>query len=279
MQAPSMERDGREGKRCPTGTPPAPEGDSAPPRRYAPAMAAPAPSSWYRFRPSFSWLEHVWKSTVLQDHAALAPLIRRHLPADGVALDIGAHGGQITRLLADLAPRGTVVAIEPSSYSRSVLRLALLARPRANVRIVATALGTAAGLGVMATPIKRRGAMGYGAGSLAPEAGRAAVQELVPVATLDSVVQAMALPRVDFLKIDVEGYEAAVLFGARATLERFRPAILAEVDDARLRRAGTDIHTLWAFLTDLGYQGLGLPEDRPPAVSGDWLFTHPAAGR
>jgi precorrin-6B methylase 2 len=64
---------------------------------------------------------HVWKSTVLQDHEELIPLIRRHLPADGVAIDIGAHGGQITRLLADLAPQGTVVAIEPSSYSRSAM--------------------------------------------------------------------------------------------------------------------------------------------------------------
>jgi FkbM family methyltransferase len=232
-----------------------------------------ASPAWYRFRPSWSWIEHVWKSTVLQDHKDLIPHLRAHLPADGVAIDIGAHGGQVTRLLADMAPSGTVVAVEPSGYSRSVLHLALLARPRRNVRVVATALGEAPGLAMMATPLKRHDAMGYGAASLAPDPERKAVRELVPVATLDALVAAMDLRRVDFLKIDVEGYEAAVLLGARDVLTRFHPAILVEIDNARLLRAGTDIETLWAYLTGLGYVGLGLPEDRPPAVSGDWLFT------
>lgn len=46
----------------------------------------------------------------------------------------------------------------------------------------------------------------------------------VPALRLDS----MALPRVDFIKIDVEGMEAEVLAGADETIRRFRPYMLIE---------------------------------------------------
>ena len=230
---------------------------------------------WFRFRPAWSWLEHVWKSTWLQDHAALGAALRPLLPPDGIALDIGAHGGQVTRLLADLLPRGQVVAVEPSSYARSVLRLNLLARPRPNVAVVATALGREPGVAVLGTPVKRAGAMGYGAASLAPDPGRRAVRELVPVMPLDALVAAMELPRLHLVKIDVEGYETAILQGALGTLRRFRPALVLELARDRLERAGSSPDELWDLLLSLGYAAEALPGPRPGRSDGDWLFRAP----
>jgi FkbM family methyltransferase len=238
--------------------------------------ASPRPAGWFRFRPGRSWLEHLWKSTLRQDHAALAPLLRPLLPPEGVAIDVGAHGGQVTRLLSALVPRGQVVAVEPSSYARSVLRLALLLRGRRNVAVVAAALGAAPGVAVLATPLKRAGAMGYGAASLAPDAARPAVREAVAVVTLDALVAAMALPRVDLLKIDVEGWEEAVLAGAAETLVRHRPALYLEVARQRLERAGSAPEALWRRLEALGYRAEAVPAPRPPMADGDWLFRHAA---
>lgn len=42
--------------------------------------------------------------------------------------------------------------------------------------------------------------------------------------TLDS----LELPRIDFIKMDIEGYEVEALKGAKAVLERFRPTIWVE---------------------------------------------------
>ena len=42
----------------------------------------------------------------------------------------------------------------------------------------------------------------------------------------------------DWIKIDVEGYEARVLRGAAATIARCRPGLFIEVDDANLRGQG-----------------------------------------
>jgi FkbM family methyltransferase len=63
-----------------------------------------------------------------------------------------------------------------------------------------------------------------------------------PMVTIDS----LGLDRLDFLKIDVEGMEIDVLRGARATLERCKPAVLAEV-------VKSDGQELRAFLAGLGY--------------------------
>jgi len=52
----------------------------------------------------------------------------------------------------------------------------------------------------------------------------------VPLTTIDKVVAELGLPRVDFIKMDVEGAEANALTGARETIQRFKPrlAIAAE---------------------------------------------------
>jgi FkbM family methyltransferase len=63
-----------------------------------------------------------------------------------------------------------------------------------------------------------------------------------PMVTVDS----LAVQRLDFLKIDVEGMEIDVLRGARATLERCKPIVLAEV-------IKSDQQQLVNFLQALGY--------------------------
>lgn len=208
----------------------------------------------YRFTPSIGWVTHLWKSLTRQDHAAWREVVQRLLPTNGIAIDVGAHGGQFTRLLARLVPQGMVVAVEPSGYARSVLRPALWGRGVSNVVVVAAALGAEPGVAMLHTPIKRRGDMGYGLANLAVNPPPVGVAEPVAVMTLDALVAALALPRVDFLKADIEGHEAALIAGGRQTLRRYHPALLLEHDATFLTRAGYDPNALWAELMALGYQ-------------------------
>jgi FkbM family methyltransferase len=57
---------------------------------------------------------------------------------------------------------------------------------------------------------------------------------IVPSETLDSV---LAETPVDFIKIDVEGAEMAVLSGARSTLEKNQPVVIVEVLSVNLTEA------------------------------------------
>ena len=211
---------------------------------------------------------------------------------DGTAIDVGAHGGQFTQLLAGIVHRGRVIAIEPSSYARSVLTAALRVRRVGNVTVVQTALGAARGVAMLDTPIKKGGDMGYGLAHIAvgsEAAGGERVRESVTVTTLDALVDTLRLPRVDFIKADVEGYEAALIAGARRTLERHRPPLLLEHDARHLARAGSSLSQLWVELIALCYrphilvEGDLIPVQGDEPVEGDVLWIanpgSPPAGR
>ena len=75
---------------------------------------------------------------------------------------------------------------------------------------------------------------GSGWGFLAPDLG--AVE--VAVTTVDETIETLALPTVDFIKIDVEGSEMAVLLGAENALSEFKPILIFEVNTFCLWRYG-----------------------------------------
>jgi hypothetical protein len=59
--------------------------------------------------------------------------------------------------------------------------------------------------------------------------------------------------RINLLKIDVEGYEAQVLGGARAILARTH-CIIFEVAETHLRRYGYDLATVLSLLEEEGFR-------------------------
>jgi hypothetical protein len=109
-------------------------------------------------------------------------------------------------------------------------------------------------VGGLHTPIKRRGDMGYGLANIAGATLGGGVAEPVAVTTLDQLVVALGLSRVNFVKADIEGHEAALIAGARATLRRCRPVLLLEHDTTHLARAAASLDDLWADLVSQGYQ-------------------------
>ena len=47
----------------------------------------------------------------------------------------------------------------------------------------------------------------------------------IPVTTIDNLVKELNLPRVDFIKMDIEGAEPRAIRGGLETLRRFRPRL------------------------------------------------------
>ena len=82
-----------------------------------------------------AFLAHSFKAAFKQHHKEDLPVLRRVIPRDGVVLDVGAHAGQYTKLFAGIASDGFVLAVEPGSYARTILRVALTFNRLRNVAV------------------------------------------------------------------------------------------------------------------------------------------------
>lgn len=230
----------------------------------------------YRDRITAGLFAHLFKAIFKQHHREMRPLLTRLIPDDAVVIDVGAHAGQYTKLFARLARHGQVYAIEPQSYARRILRTAIRLNRLRNVEILPWALGAAPGTATLTIPVKASGSYGFGLAHLGPHTrGGAAETESVAVTTLDALATTLGLTRLDFIKADIEGSEQAMLEGGRATLACFKPALLIELNEAHLKRAGGSVAALWQMLTQLGYRAYagepgGAALDRP--CEGDVLW-------
>ena len=197
---------------------------------------------------------HTW---FLEDEVAG---LAGHVRPGAVCLDVGAEYGLYTWTLAGLVgPTGHVHAVEPQpGPSAFVERTRRLLRA-GNVSVHRTAVGATAGGGVLALPRRRllpvhgRAFLTTGASGLGSNAEFGHHDDVpVAVTTVDALVAELALERLDLVKVDIEGAEARLLQGARATLAAFRPVLMLELEDRHLARFDT---TVAQVVTDLGTAG------------------------
>lgn len=197
------------------------------------------------------YLHRAYRYRLRVDPAELRFVCSQLKPGQIVA-DIGCHKGAYTYWMRrSVGPGGAVFAFEPQPSQVAYLRRAFSEMRYDNVAIVPMAVSNTCGKLPLHMP---SGAGLTHAASLEAknraEAGSASMD--VDVTTLDDFF-AKQDRGPDFLKIDVEGHESAVLDGGKRTLEENRPAILIECE-ARHRTDG-DVRTVFAQLARYGYEG------------------------
>jgi len=156
----------------------------------------------------------------------LATLVTR----DSVCLDIGANVGPITLGLSKLCPDGHVHSFEPAAESFAFLERNVARNGVRNVTPHRLALSDTIG---QATLHYNRE---FAGGAFISDHLRDGVQQVVTVTTLDAWAQSNALRRLDLMKVDVEGSESRVLIGGRATIARFRPTLVVELNPVCIKR-------------------------------------------
>ncbi|MEK0085990.1 FkbM family methyltransferase [Benzoatithermus flavus] len=171
-------------------------------------------------------------------------------------LDVGANKGLY--LQAALGRFAEVLAVEPHPGLGEYLRACFGAR----VRLLPVALSDRQGSLPLYLP-KAEGREVTSRASLQEDANPGFVLDrvVVPVERLD----ALDLPPLAVIKIDVEGHEFAVLRGGLARLEHDRPVLVVEIEE-RHHPGGSD--GIVAFLERLGYEGRYLEHGRLRPLAG-----------
>jgi FkbM family methyltransferase len=170
---------------------------------------------------------------------AMVPLV---IDPNRVAVDVGAHTGRYTALLARAARE--VLAFEPDEGLAAYIAKA---RYR-NVTVYRAALSNACMERDLFVPV-RDGRAALALASLEPEvSGMQTATRRVRATTLDTLAER----DIGFVKIDVEGHELSVLRGARKLIERQKPLFLVEAEDRH--RPGA-VAAVREFFAEFGYSG------------------------
>lgn len=137
------------------------------------------------------------------------------VPGDIVVEGGAATGLNTLRLAAALEGRGRVYAFEflPDNIARLVQHCELNPDLAQHIELVEHAIGARSGEVLAFTP--------EGNGTRVGAAG----SQRVVVESVDGLVARRRLPRVDFIALDVEGAEGAVIEGAADALRRWRPRL------------------------------------------------------
>lgn len=172
--------------------------------------------------------------------------------------DIGANVGFFSVLAAHLVgSTGMVYAFEPVPDNARTVRENASLNGFQHVKVVEKAATDHAGRELLILTRDAGGATLASTNEHPPDAVREMTVELIRI---DDMVSAGTLRPPDFIKIDVEGAEIAVMRGMQQTLQDHHPLVLFEVDSAETAAMETKYTECEALLVGFGYDVERLPD-------------------
>jgi FkbM family methyltransferase len=185
--------------------------------------------------------------------------LHRFLTPDSVVIDVGANSGVYSLKAAKLlSGKGEVLAVEPNLDMLESLSASVKANGFRNIRLRNVCASDRLGHADFWCNDGKPNSFSLIRHD--PNADRMSVL-MVP---LDELVKWEDLPRVDYIKLDVEGAEDIVLAGAEKTIAKFRPIVQYEVTireikadfpDYRGFRAGQSSNVVY-FPAESSYVGV-----------------------
>lgn len=160
-----------------------------------------------------------------------------------VALDIGAHYGSWTRQLSREFGHVYAFELRPEIYECLEKNISSIPSYKNNVSVVNCAVGEKTGF--VACKNGEDHFDNCGCNAIDPDDETGSIR----MVALDDC----SLDKIDFIKIDVEGYELRVLEGAKDTLLRCKPVVLLE-DNGRSLDFGIPRGAVLDYAKSLGMQ-------------------------
>jgi FkbM family methyltransferase len=178
--------------------------------------------------------------------------ILRYMPVDGVFLDIGANIGLFSLFIACRLREARVFAFEPHPTLSACLRRTCERSGIRNLRCEAGALGASEGRFQLHLHSRNSGGHSLLPSQIGDQERGSSVE--VHVEALDAFVAREKLSRLDVIKIDVQGAEWDVFAGGAGSIERFKPVIIAELENDALAEPMGTVRSVLERFESLGYR-------------------------
>ena len=166
-----------------------------------------------------------------------------------VILDIGANIGAVSLQFAKANPSARILSFEPHplTFKRAQYNIGL--NKVENIELLPFGLGEKKDT----VRLYEVNSNNPGMNRIIPGDQSAPFQE-IQIEELDALLEARGINSVDFIKLDVEGYEHSVLKGGKGLLQRCHPVLFIELDDTNLRTHQSSARMLMDFLQACGYK-------------------------
>jgi FkbM family methyltransferase len=234
-------------------------------------VAVKEPEPWYKEGGGLKWISREGSDDNLgyEGHEQfLGPIMGACMPADGVFLDVGAHIGHWSISMAMRCAK--VISVEAWPATMATLKTnARLNGIHDKFTFLPYAASDKSGWSYMVDPNNR-----IEGGSRRLEAKDAEGDNIkVPTIRLDELLG--DVPRIDLIKMDIEGHEVHALHGLAGTIGRLKPKIMLEMHDPLYPFRGIE-QDCAQFFNDMNYRydvlfKHGTPEGVP--VCEYWLAT------
>lgn len=178
------------------------------------------------------------------DHDRYAlPIILEYIKEGYTVVDAGAFIGDHTHAYCNaVGPSGSVYAFEPNPAAFECLQYNCSSANLFNC-----------GLSNVKENVNYSADNNAGAGRITQESNNAITIKTI---TLDS----LKLSALDFLKIDIEGYELNALKGAQKTISKYRPVCWIEINVGALAQQNKTPQDITKFLSKYNYSITPFPE-------------------
>jgi len=194
---------------------------------------------------------------------------------DPVVLDVGANIGHHSLFASTIAKE--VHSFEPFPKALTKLHEKIGANSITNIKVHEIGLGeTSEDL-----PFSQPVGCNTGTGSFVDASINGLNALSLPIRVGDEYLKALRLPKIDFIKIDIEGFEPQALRGLCHTLNIYRPVVFFEWSanerkaDVKLKTLFPNEYTIYNLVTGQHFLGLfqktnyALIEDLPPFYDGN----------
>ena len=215
----------------------------------------------FQIRLTLTFFSHVFKAIFYKYHLDKGIIIKKILRDPQLIIDVGAHAGQVSKMISGLYKNNVkIIAIEPGLYARTILRFSIFFNQLKNIFVIPMAVSDKPGFSFLNIPEKRKNSLGFGLSHIGihhddfSERGFKIHYDYVPITTIDQIVRDLEIENVDFIKLDIEGFEYRALLGASITLKKHKPIIYIELNERTQKRSNDSINDIYNFLRNLNYK-------------------------